>query len=385
MRRAGRTNVEGQRVGRIDRYLLSQLLAVFGLASLVLVLVYWVNRAVVLFDQLIADGQSAWVFLELTALALPSIVKLVLPLAAFAATLYALARLMGDSEITVVQATGASPWRLARPVLAFGLIVALLVSVLAHVLVPASLTRLQARQSEIAETATARLLRAGEFISPSDGLTLYIREVTPEGELRGLLISDTRDPEESVFTTAASAYLVRGEDGPQLVMIDGMLQRLSEADGRLLSTSFADLAYDLGPLMPAAGDAQRGLRELSTWELLRPTPALVAETGEAEEVLFAEAHDRLAEGLLAPVATLIGLGALLLGGFSRFGVWRQVILAVVLLVIVNAVEQTSEQATREDPSLWPLTYLAAILGFGLAALLLWLAARPRRLRCGAPA
>ena len=372
-------------MGRIDRDLLSQLLAVFGLASLVLVLVYWINRAVVLFDQLIADGQSAWVFLELTALALPSIVKLVLPLAAFAATLYALARLMGDSEITVVQATGASPWRLARPVLAFGLIVGLLVSVLAHVLVPASLGRLMARQSEIAETATARLLRAGEFISPSDGLTLYIREVAPEGELRGLLISDTRNPEESVSTTAASAYLVRGDAGPQLVMIDGMVQRLSEDDGRLLATSFADLAYDLGPLMPEVEDAARSSRELSTWELLRPTPALARETDQDEGELFAEAHDRLAEGLLAPVATLIGLGALLLGGFSRFGVWRQVILAIVLLVVVKGVEQASVQAAREDPSLWPLTYLPAATGFGLAALLLWLSARPRGLGREVPA
>ena len=42
-------------MGRIDRYLLSQLMAVFGLAALVLVLVYWINRAVVLFDQLIAE------------------------------------------------------------------------------------------------------------------------------------------------------------------------------------------------------------------------------------------------------------------------------------------------------------------------------------------
>lgn len=372
-------------MGRIDRYLLSQLLAVFGLASLVLVLVYWINRAVLLFDQLIADGQSAWVFLELTALALPSIVKLVLPLAAFAATLYALARLMADSEITVVQATGASPWRLARPVLAFGAIVGLLVSVLAHVLVPASLTRLMARQAEIAETATARLLRAGEFISPADGLTLYIREVTPEGELRGLLIADTRDAGESVLTTAASAYLVRGDGGPQLVMIDGMVQRLSEEDGRLLATSFADLAYDLGPLMPDGGDVARSSREVFTWELLRPTAALAAETGRDRGALFAEAHERLAVGLLAPVATLIGLGALLLGGYSRFGAWRQVILAIVLLVVVQAVDQASVRAAREDASLWPLAYASAATGFGLAGLLLWLSARPRRLGREVPA
>ncbi len=367
-------------MGRIDRYLLSQLMAVFGLASLVLVLVYWINRAVVLFDQLIADGQTAWVFLELTALALPSIVKFVLPLAAFAATLYALARLMGDSEVTVMQATGMSPWRLARPVLAFGLIVALLVSILSHVLVPASLSRLSARQAEIAETATARLLRPGEFITPRSGITLYLREVTPAGELQGLLISDLRDPEESVVTTATSAYLVRGEAGPQLVMIDGLVQQLSRADGQLLVTSFADLAYDLQPLMDVGQSGGRQPDELSTPELLRPTAEIVEETGVAAEDLRIEGHDRLAEALLGPMGALIGLGALLLGQFSRFGVWRQVLLAIVLVIATRVVEQAVLQAVRDDPSLWPLTYLPSSLGLGLGALLLWSAARPRRVR-----
>ena len=54
----------GGPVTRYDRYMLSQLLALFGFFSLVLVLVYWVNRAVVLFDRLIANGHSAWVFVE---------------------------------------------------------------------------------------------------------------------------------------------------------------------------------------------------------------------------------------------------------------------------------------------------------------------------------
>jgi lipopolysaccharide export system permease protein len=372
-------------VGRIDRYLLSQLMAVFGLASLVLVMVYWINRAVVLFDQLIADGQTAWVFLELTALALPSVVRFVLPLAALAATLYALARLMGDSEVTVMQATGMSPWRLARPVLLFGLIVALLASVLSHVLVPASLSRLQARQAEIAETATARLLRAGEFISPQSGITLYIREVTPEGELRGILLSDLRSPDESMLTTAASAYLVRAGDGPQLVMIDGMIQQISRGDGRLLATSFSDLAYDLQPLMDVGGSDRRRPDELSTWELLRPTPDVVEETGRAAEELRIEGHDRLAEALLGPMGALIGLGALLLGQFSRFGVWRQVIVAIVLVIATRAVEQVSMQAVRDDPALWPLIYLPAAFGLSLGALLLWLAARPRRVRRDMPA
>ena len=49
-------------MARFDRYLLSQLMVVFGFFSLVLVMVYWINRAVVLFDRLIAAlfTKSPW-------------------------------------------------------------------------------------------------------------------------------------------------------------------------------------------------------------------------------------------------------------------------------------------------------------------------------------
>ena len=43
---------------RIDRYMLTQYLTQFGFFALVLVSVYWINRAVQLFEQLIQDGQD---------------------------------------------------------------------------------------------------------------------------------------------------------------------------------------------------------------------------------------------------------------------------------------------------------------------------------------
>ena len=72
-------------MARFDRYMLSQLMVLFGLFALVLVLVHWINRAVRLFDQIIASGESATVFLELSLLTLPGVIKLVVPVAAFAA------------------------------------------------------------------------------------------------------------------------------------------------------------------------------------------------------------------------------------------------------------------------------------------------------------
>ena len=82
--------------------MLSQLLLFFGFFALVLVAVFWISRAVRLFDRLIADGQSTLVFLEFTALGLPRIILLVLPLATFAAAVYVTNRLRNESELTVM-------------------------------------------------------------------------------------------------------------------------------------------------------------------------------------------------------------------------------------------------------------------------------------------
>ncbi|MBT6545567.1 MAG: LPS export ABC transporter permease LptF, partial [Rhodobacteraceae bacterium] len=51
---------------KFDRYILSQLMVMFGFFALVLVSVYWVNNPVKVFDRLISDGHSAAVVLEFT-------------------------------------------------------------------------------------------------------------------------------------------------------------------------------------------------------------------------------------------------------------------------------------------------------------------------------
>lgn len=363
-------------MGRFDRYMLSQLMTLFGFFSLVLILVYWINRAVVLFDQLIADGQSAGVFLEFTALSLPTIIKIVLPLSAFAASLYVTNRMASESELTVAQATGFSPFRLARPVLFFGIIVSLLMSVLTHVLAPAAQTQLNLRQAEIAQTATSRLLREGQFLTPVDGLTVYIRDVTAEGELQDIFLTDSRSAAETVTYTAASAYLVRADTGPQLVMLDGMIQTFRPDTGRLVTTSFADLAYDIGGLMPDIGDTRRSSRELTTLELLFPNAELAAETRKSEVLLFSEGHGRFAEAGLGTVAALLGFATLLIGGFSRFGVWRQVVAAIFLVIFVKGVETVATGMLSDDPTLWPLIYLPIVTGLAIVWFLLFWASRP---------
>jgi len=355
-------------------------MVLFGFFSLVLVLVYWINRAVVLFDQLIADGQSAWVFLEFTALSLPNVIRLVLPLSAFAATLYVTNRMSSESELTVVQATGYSARRLARPVVYFGLIVALMMSVLTHFLVPLSISRLENREIEINQNITARLLTEGQFVDAADGVTVYIREITPEGELLDVFLSDTRPANETITYTARRSFLVRTETGPQLVMIDGLAQTWDRDSGRLFTTTFTDFAYDIGAFIQVEPKTERGMKELPTLALMFPTPAIRAETGEDTGTLLQEGHNRFGQALLATVAALIGFATLLVGGFSRFGLWRQMISAVFLLILIKALESVAADLVQGDPDLWPLVYMPSGVGFALAMAMLTLVDRPRLLR-----
>ena len=112
---------------------------------MVLGLVYWVKTGGILLERLISGGQSAQVLLEFSLLAIPKVIAMILPMSAFASMVFVAHRLSSESELTVVQATGFSPWRLMRPVMAFGLIVALFMSVLNHFIVPVSNEHLKQR------------------------------------------------------------------------------------------------------------------------------------------------------------------------------------------------------------------------------------------------
>ncbi|EEW24324.1 LPS export ABC transporter permease LptF [Rhodobacter ferrooxidans] len=367
-------------MSRFDRYLLSQLLALFGFFSLVLVAVYWINRAVLLFDKLIGDGQSALVFLEFSLLTLPSVIMLVLPFSAFVATVYGINRLTRDSELVVMQATGFSPLRLARPVAIFGLIVAAMMAVLLHVLVPESRATLAQRTLEVSENLAARFLMDGQFMHPAKGITLYIREISPKGELRDVFLADTRSPTSHATYTASRALLVKGDSGPKLVMLDGMVQNLNNKEGRMSVTRFADFTYDLATLIAGPKVLKRNASALSTYDLLWPSAEILQETAETPEALWFQAHNRLAQPILGLAAALIGFSALLLGAFSRFGLWRQIAVAVALMITVQGIATTMLSLGLKQPEFWPLAYAAPLAGLAMAAGLLWLAQRPQRLR-----
>ena len=359
-----------------DRYLAARLAAFFGFFALVLVAVYWINRAIGLFDSLVAGGSSLAVFLEFTALALPAVIAAVVPVAALVATLYGVNRLASDSELIVAQTAGLGPWRLARPVALFGAGVAAMLLVLAHGLEPAARTALAERGAMLSRDVTARFLKEGEFLHPGDGVTVYVREITPEGELLGLFLQDRRNPAAVTTYTAEQAYLVRAGEAARLVMLAGTAQTLDDARS-LVTTRFDDFAYDLDGLAGEGGARRRDPRELPTPALLAAGPAARKVTGADAAELRYEGHARFAGPLFALALPLLALGCLLQGGYSRLGLWRQIAAAVVLAIVLELLGNVAERRALETGG-WGWAYASPGLALALALGLIWRAGLGRR-------
>jgi len=356
--------------------MLSQFLILFSFFALILVAIFWINRAVVLFDRLIGDGQTALVFLEFTVLGLPKLITTVLPIATFAGSVYVINRMTSESELTVLQATGTSPWRLARPVFVYGLCVAIMMSVLTHLLLPLSNGQLSEREAEISQNVTARLLTEGTFLHPTSKVTFYTRVIDADGVLRDVFLSDRRNPDEGVIYTASEAYLIRNGDGTTLIMVDGMAQRLEMAGKRLSTAKFRDFSFDISSLVSSDKPRTQSIDAMTTAEMFAQWDQLEAITKSSAGDIAEELAQRFSSAAFCMIAAMIGYATLVLGGFSRFGVWREIVIAFGLLIALDGLRGTLVDTVRDDASRWPLLFLPSLIGAVIVIGMIWQTAHP---------
>ena len=363
-------------MSRFDGYFLRQLLVLFAFFTLVLVGVFWITHSVSLFDRVISSGQSAMVFLEFTALTLPRLIRTVMPMAVFAAAVYATNRLSRESEMLVMLATGSSPWRLARAILTFGLSAGLMMAVISVFLLPASVEQLGQRQAEVVGDVTAQLLNEGEFLHPAKGVTVYIGDIGLAGTLHEVFVSDRRDEANPISYSSTTAYLVNQISGIHLVMLDGVALRFDQEDNTLSSTLFEDASYDISEMTSNADINLRSREAIPTIELLWDMEAVAKSDEHSIGQLVEELHQRFSWIAICVAVALVGYSTLMLGSFSRFGLWPQIFAAFTILVLLEGVRGFVASVVIDSPRLWFLLYVPALIGVALSGFFLSVAGRP---------
>ncbi|WDI31670.1 LptF/LptG family permease [Hyphococcus flavus] len=310
----------------LDRYLLRQCITPLFMILLVTTAVVWMTQSLQRIEIIVEYGQGLWTFLFLSLLIIPSLLAIIIPFALFGAVVYALHRLHSDSEIAVMFAAGVSRWRLSAPLLAISVVAALATFYVNVDLMPRCYRVLKLSVAEIRADFANSLIRSGEFVNVSDGLTVYVDDTRGENQYVGLLINDYRNADKREIYMAERAILQDTDAGTMLLLKDGNLQTEASYTGKIDIIRFDDWALNLSAFGNGPGELQLELTERYLGELLNPDMSKHYDRTYAGK-LIAEGHGRIASPLYALAYVLVALYTLIGGAYTRRGYFLRVAVA----------------------------------------------------------
>src|SRR5437899_6154867 len=196
----------------LDRYIARELVSPFAFGCALFTFFLLIDRLYSLTDLVITKGVPFSLVVQLLAFMLPSFLTHTLPMALLVAVLLAGGRLASDLEVVAFKAAGVSVLRLFRPVLLASLVVALVTASLTLVLNPAANHEFQRQLFRILQARAVSGLQERVFNGTFGDVIIYVQDVsTSQIALRGLLVSDGRDPMLSRIITAPEGRLITDE------------------------------------------------------------------------------------------------------------------------------------------------------------------------------
>ena len=203
----------------LDRYIARELVSPFAFACALLTFFLVIDRIYHLTDLVITKGVPFYLVMQLLLFMMPSFLAHTLPMALLVAVLLAGGRLASDLEVVAFKAAGVSALRLFRPVMAASLLIAGATAVLTLVVNPAANGEFQRQLFRILQARAVSGLQERIFNSTFGDLTIYVEDVsTSQVALRGILVSDERDPTLSRIISAREGRLLTDEANRRITL-----------------------------------------------------------------------------------------------------------------------------------------------------------------------
>ncbi len=359
----------------LQRYFWTQALYPLLLSLAALAALALLTQSLQTLDLIVENRQSGLTFLYITILALPQLISIIMPLAVFMSTLYALNRLNMDSELIVAKASGFSPWQIASPALRLGMFALIAHLILNLAIQPFAFSQMRGEILKVRTDIASQMVRPGEFVTPTVGLTVYAREIAPDGAMKDVIIYDTRDDGGATTHTAKSGRLTRGDDTASLILTNGNVQQILD-DGSLDLIAFDDYKIDLSDVMAVDSVLRKKPSDLYLHELLLPDQRVYANRKYRQE-LKAEGHNRLAAPIYNLALVMLALCFMIRGEHQRMGYGRKIAVCAAIGFVIRLTGFGLASAAESDASLNPVQYALPLLVCLLCALYLL---RRRRIR-----
>ncbi len=171
----------------LARYLAGQVLVASGFVLLALMVLFAFFDVMQELGSLGRNDYGLGQAVVVVALNVPGHLYEILPVAALIGTLFALSRLVGNSEYAVMRVSGLSNWRVAGYFALIGVLLSLLVLVLGEYVAPWSEQAAQRYKLLATRSVVAQQFRSGLWVKDGSAF-INVREVMPDNTLRGIEI-----------------------------------------------------------------------------------------------------------------------------------------------------------------------------------------------------
>lgn len=326
-------------------------------------------------EVIVERGQSVWVMVKLTLLAVPQLLAVIIPIGLFVGALIALTRLQREQELTAVFASGVTRWSAIRPAVRIAAIAALLTLVVTTVGQPWAQRQSRAEAFAVRTDLAALLVEEGRFVQGPNGLTVYVQQIEQNGLLKNLFVY-LEEGDRVTTWDAAEARFSRIDGQPALTLINGSWQRYSSR-GVLEYLSFGRQDLPLGQYTEVTERVRYKPSDLYLPQLFNPSPGDLERVGSAGE-LMAEGHSRLSAPLYALMAMAMALTAIMGGQFSRTGYSLRIAKVAGIFLVVRIAGYGVVSASAWNGWLNVFQYLLPIVATVVALRLLFRALKPRR-------
>ncbi len=260
----------------LDRYIFRELLSPFWVSLAVLCGLVWTKEMLRLVELLVGKGMGLLAVARIIIHLMPSFLVLTLPMACLIASIAAFSRLSRDSEIVAMRTAGLSLIRITAPVLVFSSFVFLGTLGLSQWGQPWSSLSLKKLAISLIQDQFQVALEHGAFQEPVDGMMMFVPEPEPGEPVRGIFISDRRDPDSPLIMTATSFQRLNDPSHRHfgIRLRNGAIHRTPADDAQYHHVSFTvydikmDLSSALNVTTPTRPDYQHILAALeqSGWQ-----------------------------------------------------------------------------------------------------------------------
>jgi len=246
-------------------------------------------------------------------------------------------------------------------------------ALIAHLIInlfiqPFAFSQMRGEILKVRTDIASQMVRAGEFVTPTVGLTVYAREIAPDGAMKDVIIYDTRDDNGATTHTAKTGRIARNGESASLVLQNGNVQQILD-DGSLDLIAFDDYQIDLSDMMTRDQVLRRKPSDLYLHELLRPNQRTYAGHKYRQE-LKAEGHNRLATPIYNLALIMLALCFMIRGEHQRMGYGRKIALCAAIGFVIRLTGFGLASAAETDPALNPVQYVLPLLVCILCALYL---------------